>query len=144
MFKKKYQIMKGKRCKHQISGWLSKVLEVSQGLYSAVEWGGGGEAEGYKHARRGCIPWEKELGLLPPQPCPLPSQKETRVEASRTLGQLLGGTQSLPDIAKLPAGYPFVPRASTELWHSLGAAESLALLSQGEKKEKDIIAAINH
>lgn len=135
--------MKGKRFKHQISGWLSKVLEVSQGLYSAAEWGGG-EAEGYKHARRGCIPWEKELGLLPPQPCPLPSQKGTRVEASRALGQLSGGTQSLPDIAKLPAGYPFVPRASTELWCSPGAAESLALLSQGKKKEKDIIAAINH
>lgn len=79
--------------------------------------------------------------------CPRPGQKEPRVEASRALGQLSGGTQSLPDIAKLLPGYPalpFVPRASTELWRSPGAAQFLALLSQGEKKEKDIIAAINH
>lgn len=34
--------MEGERCKHQISGQLSKVLQVSQGLCGAAEWGKGG------------------------------------------------------------------------------------------------------
>lgn len=131
--------MKGKRCKHQISGQLSKVLEVSQGLCGTGEWGG---VEGTNTQGETRSSWSSR-SFPPPLGC---SQREPRDEHPKTLDGFQEGCQV--NLALLPPRHPafsLVLRASTELRHLPRSCEVPRTTVTGrEKKEKDIIAAINH
>lgn len=104
-------------------------------------------SRGDKHARRDHIPLEQQLSLPPPLWCP---RREPRGKVSPALGWLPGGMPGLPGIAKLllPLRHPalsFIPRASTELQHLPRSCQApCTTVTEREKKEKDVIAAINH